>query len=179
MLNVSFKNIPSAYREYFERAGFKMEKGGLFKKPTETQPIEVYEAEECLKKLVDLLNDSEDIELSMTVYDDEDEKEYNLDNVHVTTETQGLEDLADQVAVENGNDDESMNLVWLLHDQLDQEDSDDDEDDEDDDDYADNQRLLFQLQQKKSKRLSRLRRQNTTLTMSRMRKQKHPFLSKI
>lgn len=139
MLNVSFKNIPSAYREYFEKAGFKMEKGGLFKKPKETQPIEVYEAEECLKKLVDLLNDSEDIELSMTVYDDEDEKEYNLDNVHVTTETQGLEDLADQVAVENGNDDESMNLVWLLHDQLDHEDSDDDEDDEDYEDYADNQ----------------------------------------
>lgn len=139
MLNVSFKNIPSAYREYFEKAGFKMEKGRLFKKPTETQAIEVYEAEECLKKLVDLLNDSEDIELSMTVYDDEDEKEYNLDNVHVTTETQGLEDLADQVAVENGNDDESMNLVWLLHDQLDQEDSEDDEDDEDDEDYADNQ----------------------------------------
>ncbi|MDA3768174.1 hypothetical protein PF586_06845 [Lactobacillus delbrueckii] len=142
MLNVSFKNIPSAYREYFERAGFKMEKGGLFKKPTETQPIEVYEAEEYLKKLVDRLNDSEDIELSMTVYDDEDEKEYNLDNVHVTTETQGLEDLADQVAVENGNDDESMNLVWLLHDQLDHADSDDDEEDEEEDyeeDYEDDQ----------------------------------------
>ena len=138
MLNVSFKNIPSAYREYFEKAGFKMEKGGLFKKPTETQPIEVYEAEECLKKLVDLLNDSEDIELSMTVYDDEDEKEYNLDNIHVTTETQGLEDLADQVAVENGNDDESMNLVWLLHDQLEQTDSEDDEEDEEED-YADDQ----------------------------------------
>lgn len=139
MLNVSFKNIPSAYREYFEKAGFKMEKGGLFKKPTETQPIEVYEAEECLKKLVDLLNDSEDIELSMTVYDDEDEKEYNLDNIHVTTETQGLEDLADQVAVENGNDDESMNLVWLLHDQLEQTDSEDDEEDEEEEDYADDQ----------------------------------------
>lgn len=109
-----------------------MEKGGLFKKPTETQPIEVYEAEECLKKLVDLLNDSEDIELSMAVYDDEDEKDYNLDNIHVNTETQGLEDLADQVAVENGNDDESMNLVWLLHDQLEQADSDDEEEEEGD-----------------------------------------------
>lgn len=117
-----------------------MQKGGLLKKAKETSPEEVYEAEEHLKKLVDQLKDSEDIELAMTVYDDEDEKTFNLDNIHVTNETQGLEDIADQVAVENGNDDESMKLVWLLHDQLNQPDNDDDENQEDDeeDDSEDN-----------------------------------------
>lgn len=116
-----------------------MQKGGLLKKAKETSPEEVYEAEEHLKKLVDQLKDSEDIELAMTVYDDEDEKNFNLDNIHVTNETQGLEDIADQVAVENGNDEESMKLVWLLHDQLNQPDDDDDEDQEDDEeDIEDN-----------------------------------------
>lgn len=111
-----------------------MQKGGLLKKTKETSPEEVYEAEEHLKNLVGQLKDSEDIELVMTVYDDEDEKTFNLDNIHVTNETQGLEDIADQVAVENGNDDESMKLLWLLHDQLNQPDEDEDEDQEDEED---------------------------------------------
>lgn len=138
MLNVSFKNIPSAYREYFEKAGFKMQKGGLLKKSKETQPEEVYKAEEHLNKLVDLLEPSEEVELSLHIEDDDDEQSYSLDNIHVTSKTQGLEDLADQVAVENGNDDASMKLVWLLHDQLGGKEE-DEEADENEQEYEKNQ----------------------------------------